>query len=58
MLPTSLTKRLVNHVPSHDITEDNAADWTMDQLRANAQCTADWIDELARGSCQIAMLGV
>ena len=29
MLPTSLTKRLVNHAPSEDITEGYAADWTM-----------------------------
>ena len=29
MLPTSLTKRLVNHAPSQDITEGYAADWTM-----------------------------
>ena len=28
MLPTSLTKRLVNHAPSQDITEGYAADWT------------------------------
>ena len=33
MLPTSLTKRLVNHAPSQDITEGYAADWTMEQLR-------------------------
>ena len=30
MLPTSLTKRLVNHAPSQDITEGYAADWTME----------------------------
>ena len=49
MLPTSLTKRLVNHAPSQDITEGYAADWTMEQLRHAAQCIADRIDELVRG---------
>ena len=46
MLPTSLTKRLVNHAPSQDITEGYAADWTMAQLRDAAQRIADRIDEL------------
>ena len=32
MLPTSLTRRLVNHAPSQDITEGYAPDWTMEQL--------------------------
>ena len=45
-LPTSLTKRLVNHAPSQDITEGYAADWTMEQLRNAVQRIADRIDEL------------
>ena len=49
MLPTDLTKRLVNHAPSQDITEGYAADWTMQQLRDAAQCIADRIDELILG---------
>ncbi len=49
MLPTSLTKRLVNHARPQDVTEGYAADWTMDQLRDAAQKVADRIDELARG---------
>ena len=50
MLPTSLTKRLVNHAPSQDITEGYAADWTMEQLRDAAQRIADRIDELIHGT--------
>ena len=50
MLPTSLTKRLVNHAPSQDITEGYAADWTMEQLRNAAQRIADRIDELIHGT--------
>ncbi len=50
MLPTSLTKRLVNHAPSQDITEGYAADWTMAQLHGAAQRIADRIDELIRGT--------
>ena len=50
MLPTSLTKRLVNHAPSQDITEGYAADWTMEQLRTAAQRIADRIDELIHGT--------
>ncbi len=50
MLPTGLTKRLVNHAPSQDITEGYAADWTMAQLRDAAQRIADRIDELIRGT--------
>ena len=49
MLLTSLTKRLVNHAPSQDITEGYAAEWTMQQLRDAAQRIADRIDELIRG---------
>ena len=50
MLPTSLTKRLVNHAPSNDVTQGYAADWTMAQLRNSAQRIADRIDELIRGA--------
>ena len=50
MLPTSLTKRLVNHAPSQDITEGYATDWTMAQLRHAAQRIADMIDELTLGA--------
>ena len=46
MLPRSLTKRLVNHARSPDVTEGYAADWTVDQLREPAQRMADRIDEL------------
>ena len=48
MLPASLTKRLVNHSRSQDVTEGYAADWTMEQLRDAAQRIADRIDELIR----------
>ena len=46
MLPSSLTKRLVNHAPPHDITEGYAADWTIGQLREPAQRIADRIEAL------------
>ena len=46
MLPSSLTKRLVNHAPPNDITEGYAADWTIGQLRAPAQRIADRIELL------------
>ena len=46
MLPTSLTKRLVNHARPQDVTEGYAADWTMDQLRDAAQKVANRIDEM------------
>ena len=46
MLPTSLTKRLVNHARPRDATEGNAAHWTMEQLRESAQRIADRIDGL------------
>ncbi|MDE0208974.1 MAG: hypothetical protein OXJ64_03740, partial [Boseongicola sp.] len=49
MLPTSLTKRLVNHAPPPDVTQGYAADWTMEQLRDAAQRIADRIDDLIRG---------
>ena len=46
MLPTSLTKRLVNHARPQDVTEGYASDWTMQQLRDAAQRIADRIDQL------------
>ena len=46
MLPRSLTKRLVNHARSGDVTEGYAADWTVEQLREPAQAIADRIDML------------
>ena len=46
MLPANLTKRLVNHARSQDVTEGYAADWTTEQLREGAQRIADRIDEL------------
>ena len=46
MLPRSLTKRLVNHARSGDVTEGYAADWTVEQLREPAQRVADRIDTL------------
>ena len=49
MLPTSLTKRLVNHARPQDVTEGYAADWTAEQLRDGAQRIADRIDELIQG---------
>ncbi|MCY4560167.1 MAG: integrase family protein [Chloroflexi bacterium] len=49
MLPTSLTKRLVNHARPRDVTEGYASDWTADQLRDAAQRIADRIDELMTG---------
>ena len=54
MLPRSLTKRLVNHARSQDVTEGYAADWTVEQLREPAQRVADRIDHLmqpARVAC-------
>ena len=47
MLPRSLTKRLVNHARRPDVTENYAADWTVEQLREPAQQIADRIHELA-----------
>ena len=46
MLPRSLTKRLVNHARSGDVTEGYAADWTVEHLREPAQRVADRIDAL------------
>ena len=39
MLPTSLTKRLVNHACPQHVTEGYASDWTGEQLRQGAQRT-------------------
>ena len=46
MLPTSLMKRLVNHVRPQDVTEGYAADWSMVQLRESALPVADRTDAL------------
>ena len=46
MLPQSLTKRLVNHARSNDVTEGYASDWTAEQLREPAQRIADRVDVL------------
>ena len=48
MLPSSLTKRLVNHARLQDVTEGYAADWTMEQLRDAAQRVADRIDAIIK----------
>ena len=52
LLPHALTRRLVNHAPSSDITEGYAADWTIDQLREPAQRIADRIDEFMNVVCR------
>ena len=46
MLPSTLTKRLVNHARPNDVTEGYAADWTLAQLREPAQRIADRIETL------------
>ena len=48
MLPSALTKRLVNHARPNDVTEGYAADWTVRQLREPAQRIADRIEALTR----------
>ena len=48
MLPSTLTKRLVNHARPNDVTEGYAADWTVAQLREPAQKIADRIETLMR----------
>ena len=54
MLPSSLTKCLVNHARPNDVTEGYAADWTVSQLRAPAQNVADRIEALFAGSKSVA----
>ena len=54
MLPSSLTKRLVNHARPNDVTEGYAADWTVSQLRAPAQNIADRIEALLAGPESVA----
>ena len=49
LLPRSLSKRLVNHARSNDVTEGYAADWTAGQLREPAQRIADRIESLMYG---------
>ena len=56
MLPTSLTKRLVNHARPQDVTEGYASDWTGEQLRDAAQRIADRIDDLIAGGMPAAKL--
>ena len=48
MLPSTLTKRLVNHAAPNDVTEGYAADWTVAQLREPAQKIADRIETLMK----------
>ena len=63
MLPRSMTKRLVNHARSFDVTEGYAADWTVEQIREPAQHMADRIDDLMRavtivnGTCSCSLEG-
>ena len=57
MLPRSLTKRLVNHARTDDVTEGYAADWTIEQLRGPAQRIADRIETLARAVPDIVQPG-
>ena len=47
MLCESLVKRLVNHAPPDDVTEEYAADWTREELREASQCIADRVESLA-----------
>ena len=54
MLPSSLTKRLVNHARPNDVTEGYAADWTVAQLREPAQKIADRIEALMSGTVPTA----
>ena len=54
MLGDALVKRLVNHAPSHDVTDGYVAPWSLEQLREPAQRIADRIDALARGEEQEA----
>ena len=54
MLPSTLTKRLVNHARPNDVTEGYAADWTVAQLREPAQRIADRIETLARRRSTVA----
>jgi len=46
MLPSSLTKRLVNHAWPNDVSQGYAADWTITQLREPAQKIAGRIEAL------------
>lgn len=36
-LPESLVKRLVNHAPAPDVTQDYTTQWTLEQLREPSQ---------------------
>ncbi len=46
--PRSLTKALVSHAWPSDVTERNAVDRTVEQLRGSAQRVVDRIDELCK----------
>lgn len=48
MLPRWLTKELVSHARSHDVTEGYAADLTVEQLREPGQRVADRILKLSQ----------
>ena len=52
MLPESLVKRLVNHAPSHNVTEGYAAEWTREELREASQRIADRVESHALGEPQ------
>ena len=54
MLPSFLTKRLVNHARPNDVTEGYAADWTVSQLREPAHNVADRIEALLAGPQSVA----
>ena len=47
MEPESLVKRLVNHAPNDDVTDEYAAEWTREELREASQRIADRIEALA-----------
>ena len=62
MLPTSLTKRLVNHAQTQDVTEGYSADWTMvaasRERPAHRQSNrrADWRSNIDSGDLAIDKL--
>ena len=51
-MPESLVKRLVNHAPSHDVTEGYAAEWTREELHEASQRIADRVEALAMAEPQ------
>ena len=56
MLPTGLTRRLVNHARPREVTGGYAADWTMEQLRDAARKVADRIDRLIKSCTQLFIM--